>query len=87
MLIGQSIGLQYLMPLALQMLERDPLTEGDLYAGDLLSAAVSVQSAFLDMHPDYAARLVAVAKNVLPRLRSDDHLTQTLRTFLDRWTR
>jgi hypothetical protein len=35
-MIGQSIGLPYLVPLALQHLRKDPLAEGDFYPGDLL---------------------------------------------------
>jgi hypothetical protein len=45
-LIGQEIGLDHLMPLALRTLETDPLAEGDFYPGDLLAAVRD----FLD-HP------------------------------------
>ena len=31
-LIGQKIGLKFLVPIALEYLEKDPLSEGDLYA-------------------------------------------------------
>ena len=34
-LIGQQIGLPYLVPMALEMLQADPFTEGDYYGGDL----------------------------------------------------
>ena len=37
-MIGQQIGLPYLIPLALEMLRGDPFTAGDLYEGDLLAA-------------------------------------------------
>ena len=35
-LIGQEIGLEYLLPVALERLELDPLAAGDFYPGDLL---------------------------------------------------
>lgn len=35
-LVGQEVGLDHVMPLALRMLEVDPLAEGDFYPGDLL---------------------------------------------------
>ncbi len=36
-MLGQEIGVPALLPLALQILLRDPLTEGDYYPGDLLA--------------------------------------------------
>ncbi|MFD4208614.1 contact-dependent growth inhibition system immunity protein [Micromonospora tulbaghiae] len=36
-MIGQEIGVPALLPLALQVLRRDPLVEGDYYPGDLLA--------------------------------------------------
>lgn len=35
-LIGQNISLNYLIPLALEVLKKDLLAEGDYYSGDLL---------------------------------------------------
>ena len=35
-MIGQNIGLSYLLPLALDRLEEDPWAAGDMYPGDLL---------------------------------------------------
>ncbi|WP_233562944.1 contact-dependent growth inhibition system immunity protein [Micromonospora musae] len=36
-MLGQEIGVPALLPLAVQVLLRDPLAEGDYYPGDLLS--------------------------------------------------
>lgn len=36
-MLGQEIGVPALLPLALQVLLRDPLAEGDYYPGDLLA--------------------------------------------------
>ncbi|MFF3327818.1 contact-dependent growth inhibition system immunity protein [Streptomyces sp. NPDC002889] len=41
MLIRQDVGLPYLLPLALDVLRGNPLAEGDMYEGDLLSAVVT----------------------------------------------
>nr|WP_095876306.1 contact-dependent growth inhibition system immunity protein [Streptomyces sp. TLI_235] len=38
LLIGQGVGLPHLVPLALDLLERDPAAEGGLFPGDLLDA-------------------------------------------------
>ncbi|MEU8815917.1 contact-dependent growth inhibition system immunity protein [Actinoplanes sp. NPDC048796] len=59
-LIGQKEGLEILLPLALDELERDPLAEGDFYPGDLLAAVVRVPHAYWQGHADQAARLRAV---------------------------
>ncbi|MCB2377144.1 hypothetical protein LGH70_06095 [Hymenobacter sp. BT635] len=42
LLIGQNIGLPYLLPLAINMLAVDPLLEGDFYEGDLLMSVLRV---------------------------------------------
>ena len=42
-MIGQSIGLNYLLPEALKVLSRDILAEGDFYEGDLLSSVLTVE--------------------------------------------
>ena len=39
-MIGQNIGLKYLVPRALEVLRKNPLAAGDFYEGDLLSAVI-----------------------------------------------
>ncbi|MFF7884139.1 contact-dependent growth inhibition system immunity protein [Streptomyces sp. NPDC020794] len=41
LLIGQDIGLPYLLPLALEVLRDSPMAEGVMYEGDLLSAVLT----------------------------------------------
>ncbi|MET7853968.1 contact-dependent growth inhibition system immunity protein [Streptomyces avermitilis] len=41
LLIGQDVGLPYLLPLALEALRDNPMAEGDMYEGDLLSAVLT----------------------------------------------
>lgn len=41
MLIGQDVGLPYLLPLALEVLRDNPMAEGDMYEGDLLAAVLT----------------------------------------------
>lgn len=56
-MIGQRIGLPHLVPLALDVLEQDPLAEGDFYPGDLLRNVCRVPDSYWAEHPDQAARL------------------------------
>lgn len=49
-MIGQQIGLEYLIPLAVEQLTIDILAEGDFYPGDLLTAVVRVEKTFWSEH-------------------------------------
>lgn len=46
LMIGQGIGLDHLVPLALERLKENPLAEGDMYPGDLLTAVLSAPVEF-----------------------------------------
>jgi hypothetical protein len=45
-MIGQNIGLKFLIPLALEQLNKNILTEGDYYEGDLLQAVLNSEAEF-----------------------------------------
>ncbi|MBI3723001.1 hypothetical protein HY251_03460 [bacterium] len=45
-MIGQEIGLRHLVPMAIEVLTREPLAEGDFYPGDLLKSVLSVPPSF-----------------------------------------
>src|SRR5262245_6851845 len=51
-MIGQSIGLEFLIPLAVERLQENPFAEGDYYPGDLLSAVMRVEPSFWQTHQD-----------------------------------
>jgi len=70
-LIGQVIGTEHLLPLALDLLSEDALIEGDHYPGDLLRAAMSTDSAFWSRHQDEKTRLASIAA------RANSELTVT----------
>lgn len=59
-MIGQQIGLRWLVPLALEVLETDPLAEGDFYEGDLLCAVLMLPADFWAREPRLRSRLSAV---------------------------
>jgi len=42
LMIGQQISLEYLVPLALDRLAENPLTEANFYPGDLLNSVVQI---------------------------------------------
>jgi CDI immunity proteins len=51
-MIGQNIGLNYLLPLAIEHLEENPLASGDFYRGDLLKNVLSIDLHFWREYPD-----------------------------------
>lgn len=52
-MIGQEIGLYYLMPLAIETLTENLFAEGDYYEGDLLKCVLDVDTKFWDDNKDY----------------------------------
>ena len=45
-LVGQNIGLKYLVPIAISVLQENILAEGDLYEGDLLKNLLTIQKEY-----------------------------------------
>src|SRR5262245_53553124 len=50
-MIGQDIGLRYLMPLAVAKLRNDPLAEGMHFPGDLMCSVLRVSREFWENDP------------------------------------
>ncbi|HET6994106.1 MAG TPA: contact-dependent growth inhibition system immunity protein [Chitinophagaceae bacterium] len=48
--IGQNSSLDYLMPLAIEVLNKDILAEGDFYKGDLLHSVLTADIAYWKQH-------------------------------------
>jgi hypothetical protein len=61
-MIGQNIGLQYLVPLALEHLRYDPLAQGDFYPGDLLKMVLSADARFWQNHPEWRKEVEEIAQ-------------------------
>src|SRR5438093_641141 len=72
-MIGQEIGLQFLIPLALQELQSNPLAEGDYYPGDLLANVLAVPPLFWRDRPELRAQLVNILSQLsqVPKELSD----------------
>jgi hypothetical protein len=71
-LIGQKVGLDALVPLALSRLERDPLLEGDYYPGDVLVSVLKVPEDYWSAHPQQLLDVKRVIESVDdPDLKAD----------------
>jgi contact-dependent growth inhibition (CDI) system CdiI-like immunity protein len=72
-MIGQNIGLQYLVPLALERLDRHSLTHGDYYPGDLLASTLRADHNFWRDHVKWRTQLQRIAERTLTSLRGRSH--------------
>ncbi len=81
LLIGQNVGLSYLLPLALEVLRDDPMAEGDMYEGDLLSAVVTRSPAVWNEWPELGRELGVIVSELTDLPPS---LTQETAGFLAR---
>ena len=52
-MIGQEIGLRFLIPLAIEKLTLNLFAEGNFYEGDLLNAVLSIKSEFWLDYQEY----------------------------------
>jgi hypothetical protein len=71
-LIGQNIGLRYLMPFALEKLRNDPLAEGEYHPGDLLCSVLSVDSEYWIDNAEVREELTNLAQRVLQDLKPEE---------------
>jgi hypothetical protein len=89
-MIGQSIGLPYLVPLALQHLRKDSFAEGDFYPGDLLKSVLTVDRDFWRDHPQWRDEVRDIASRTLARLHSlkpedEDYSDIVLESLTEGW--
>src|SRR6185437_6441315 len=57
LLISEDVGLNYLIPLAIDLLQSDILAEGDYYPGDLHLAVLRIKDAYWKAHVAESQRL------------------------------
>jgi len=63
--IGQNVGLEYLVPLALERLDDDPFTPGAYYPCDLLVSVLRSDMKFWQRHAKLRERLVTIAERAI----------------------
>lgn len=64
LLIGQQVGVDVLLPRALDVLRRNPLEEGDFYPGDLLAAVLRLPQSYWQRHSDLAEQMKAILDSI-----------------------
>lgn len=71
-MIGQNIGLDYLIPLAIERLENDILVEGDFFEGDLLKVVLNSEMDYWISEKDNWKRMCHIFKSNKDALESFD---------------
>ena len=67
-IIGQKVGLKFLVPLAIERLADDPLCEGDYFPGDLLNAVLRIDRSYWSLYPDQRESVREVAERAMRQL-------------------
>jgi len=70
--IGQNISLNYLIPLALEILTENLFADGDLFEGDLLQAVLKANSNYWYSNPKYWEQLNRLIEDRLEELESEN---------------
>ena len=81
LLIGQNIGLDYLIPLSIDKLKENVLAEGDLYAGDLFKNVLDCNKQFWIQHKDYYQIIVDLYIDNISVFESDNAYRQIRKSF------
>lgn len=82
LMIGQQVGVDFLVPLALDHLGAHPLASGDFYPGDLLAAVVRLPDGFWSSHGQLIPRAIRAIDAALARIHkveTDEELPDALR--------
>ena len=76
-LLGQNIGAQFLVPLALKVLEANPLAEGDYYDGDLLKSMLRALDSYWKTQQEHLLRFHAVVDLASEQLGNEEDASDT----------
>src|SRR5258708_1749 len=80
-MIGQNFSLNYLIPLAIEHLQQDPLVAGDFFPGDLLANVLKVKADFWHTHPNLRQGVEEIVEQLQP---FPEDLCQALQVFQQR---
>ncbi|WP_350291391.1 contact-dependent growth inhibition system immunity protein [uncultured Croceitalea sp.] len=75
-MIGQNIGLDYLIPIAIEVLKKEPFIEADFYEGDLFLNVLKIDTAFWDENPELKKSVLNIFKENLDDFKQLDMDTQ-----------
>jgi len=68
-MIGQQIGLDYLIPIAIEILTENLWAEADFYEGDILNTVLKIDTEFWDNNKIYWLTLHDLIKNRMDEIK------------------
>lgn len=71
-LIGQNIGLKYLIPIAIDFLKTDVLIEGDFYPGDLLESVLKIDKRFWSQNINLKEQFIELINLNVDKIKSEN---------------
>ncbi len=71
-MISQNIGLDYLMPIAIELLEKEPFIEADYYEGDLFLNVLKVDKIFWEKNLEFKEKVLSIFKDNLDDFKQLD---------------
>ena len=75
-MIGQNIGLEYLIPMAIEVLKKEPFIEADFYEGDLFLNVLKVDETFWEEAHELKESVLKIFKDNLDDFKQLDLDTQ-----------
>lgn len=84
-MIGQNIGLKYLIPMALDKLSQNILAEGDMYEGDLLTNVLNSDKKYWLENMDQWQRAVELFNKETERLKEYDTTDSIKKEWFDQF--
>lgn len=75
-MISQDIGIEYLIPMAIERLRTDPLADRDDYPGSLLGALFKASSKYWNKNPKFREEIEQMYDGILLNEKNDEDLTQ-----------
>jgi hypothetical protein len=85
LLIGQQIGLEFIMPRALYELSKNPLVYASYYQGDLLNACLSVDREFWMQHEGHWYELDTIFKAFRETMKDIENQSLSFYSFPEIW--
>lgn len=73
-LISQDIGIEYLIPLAIELLRVDPLADRDVYPGSLLGALLEASNKYWDKNPNLREEVEKMYNKILINEKNDEDI-------------
>ncbi|SFF07619.1 hypothetical protein SAMN05518672_11585 [Chitinophaga sp. CF118] len=79
LMIGQNIGINILMPIAIYKLKENPFLEGDFYPGDLLVSVLESSCNFCKDNPSYGGMLNQIVGFTKIQVKNREDLTDNIK--------